>query len=176
MSVTTENAIGKILRAIERNGGVATVAKIKDSIAEFNRSGGAERLRKLLASLVAKGVLLLQKNKANNGQTVESYSIANSNVNGSSNNCTIGSSANDGSLSINVALDITLDRFLEIVHSLINVDDGKDDSDGYDNAEEYCEEGDTITFYDTHDDIPVVDPSDPDDGYKSDYDDDSLSF
>ena len=149
MSVTTENAIGKILRAIERNGGVASVAKIKDSIAEFNPSGGAERLKKLLADLVAKGILLLQKNKANNGQTVESYCLANSNVNGSSNHCTIGSSANDGSLSINVTLDITLDRLREIVHSLINVDDGKDDSDGYDNGEEYSEEGDTFSDDDT---------------------------
>ena len=136
MSITSENTIAKILRAIEQCGGVASTTDIKRRAAEFNPSGGAERLKKLLADLVAKGILLLQKNKANNGQTVESYSIANSNVNGSSNNYTIGSSANDGSLSINVALDITLDRFLKIVHSLINVDDGKDDSDGYDNGEE----------------------------------------
>jgi hypothetical protein len=149
MSITSDNTIAKILRTIEQCGGVASTTDIKRRAAEFNRSGGMERLKKLLADLVAKGILLLQKNKANNGQTVESYSIANSKVNGSSNHCINGSSANDGSLSINVALDITLDRFLEIVHSLINVDDGKDDSDGYDNAEEYSEEGDTFSDDDT---------------------------
>jgi len=174
MSTTSDTVIVKILDAIKRNGGKATVTKIKNSIAEFNKAGGVERLKKLLAKLVANGVLLLQKNKGGNGQTVESYSLVNSNVNGSSNNCTNGSSTSDGNMTIAVTLDITLGRLLDIVYSLINVDDGKDNdnSSGYDNAEEYCEVGDTIPF----DDIPDIDPSDPDDGYHSDYDDGSLSF
>ena len=50
MPVTTESTIAKILRAIEQCGGVASTTDIKRRVAEFNRSGGAERLRKLLDS------------------------------------------------------------------------------------------------------------------------------
>lgn len=169
MSMTSEIAIAKILDAIKRNGGIATVTKIKNSIAEFNqRRGGADRLRQYLDKLVANGTLTSRKDKVGKGQAVESYSLANSNINGGSNNCTNGSSTNDGNLSIAVTLDIILDRLMEIVHSLLNVDDGNgnDDSDSSDSTdeyideygEEYNEEGNILPFG-----IPYGDSDVPDD-------------
>lgn len=125
MTVTpVNNQVAKILRAIKDKGGTATITDIKRSIAEFNQRGGAERLRKLLADLVSSGTLKLRKDKVGRGMTVESYCLTDNN---SGKDSISNSNVNDGTcgnLTIAVTLDTTLDALLEIVHSLLNVDDG----------------------------------------------------
>jgi hypothetical protein len=123
MSVTTvDPAIAKILTAITRNGGAATITDIKRKIAEFNQAGGVEKLRQYLADLVSKGYLTLQTSKGDRGHDIETYSLAKSKViSGNKTNCNTASTAN---LTIAVTLDTTLEDLLQLVHSLISIEDG----------------------------------------------------
>jgi hypothetical protein len=125
MSVTTvDPAIAKILNAIQRKGETATITDIKRSIAEFNQDGGVEKLRKYLADLVAKGILTPHKTIGSRGHTIEAYSLAKSKaINGSHSS---GNTASTTNLTIAVTLDTTLEGLLEIVHSLISVEDGNE--------------------------------------------------
>lgn len=71
----------KILAAIEKRDGIATKTDIKQSIAEFhNKAGGGDELEKILADMVAQGILLEHLHEAGNGKTIKFYRSRNSNA------------------------------------------------------------------------------------------------
>jgi hypothetical protein len=106
MTITLNRSLDKIVTAIQRKGGVATLREIKRSIAEFNQSGGAEKLKQCLTDLVAHGILTLCTNKSSNGQSIESYRLANS------------SSSSPSSSNAHLKITGTFDIAIEGLHGL----------------------------------------------------------
>jgi predicted ArsR family transcriptional regulator len=117
MSMTLNNStLDKIISAIKRKGGIATLTEIKRSISEFNQSGGVEKLRQFIADLIAKGVLVLQTDKGGNGQTIESYRLTNRNVSNASN-----SNGSNTALKITVTLDMALEGLTDFSKSYCDI-------------------------------------------------------
>jgi len=139
MNVTIiRSTIDKIIAAIKRKGGIATLTDIKRSINEFNQGGGVEKLKQYIADMIAKGTIVSQTGKGSNGQTIESYRLTNRNVsNGSNSN---GGNNGNGNLKITVTLDIALEGAMDIFHSWLNADDGN--SSNNDNGNEGNDDND----------------------------------
>ena len=126
MSMTLSHPLDKIVSAIQRKG-TMTLTGIKRSIAEFNQSGGVEKLRLCLADLIANGVLVLRQDKGDKGQPIETYCLVNSKTGSTSNSNGNGGSTN---LTITVSLDIEHKGLLDAVHSFLSVDDRNSSEDG----------------------------------------------
>jgi len=126
MTMTADRLIDKILLAIQRKGGTATLTGIKRSIAEFNQSGGVPRLKQYLADLVSNGTLLLHNDQGGKGQSIETYRLAKSTVG------SLGGNRGNANLTITVSLDIGHKGLLDALLTFLNVDDGSisnEDSD-----------------------------------------------
>ena len=122
MSMTLNHPLDKIVSAIHRKGGEATLTGIKRSIAFFNQSGGVEKLRKCLDDLLENGTLTLRKDKGGNGQPIESYCLANSNISIPGNSSNPGNKSDNG-MTITVSLDIRHKGLLDAILSFLNVND-----------------------------------------------------
>ena len=119
MSFTVDNVAVKILDAIRRKGGKATLTDIKRSIAFFNQSGGVEKLRQYLGSLLSSGAIALEANEDGKGQ---SYSLAESTALLQS-SPPISSNTGKAMLTITISLDIGHKGLLDTLQSFLNVND-----------------------------------------------------
>ena len=67
------NKIASVIREL----GEACETDIKRKIAQYNKAGGAEALRKLLGDFISNGNLTVRTEKRGNGQSVKFYRLAN---------------------------------------------------------------------------------------------------
>ena len=114
--------IDKVLSAIQELK-EATATAIKRKILAFNQeAGGAEELQKILTELISTGRITARTEKKGNGKLVESYCLANSNVNDNSNRH-VDKINNGINPSISVKIDIVFegwDDIFALLPSLIN--------------------------------------------------------
>jgi len=120
MSMTFKYPFDKIIAAIRRRGGIATPTEIRRSIALFNQAGGVELLKKHLAELMSKGVIIVKTNESGKD---EAYCLVNGMDSPSSN-------SGKDNMKLTVTLEIALEGLIDAFNSFLNVDESTNSSEG----------------------------------------------
>jgi len=116
----------------------ASATEIKRKISAFHQeAGGAEKLQKILTELISTGRITARTEKKGNGKLVESYCLANSNVNDSSNRH-VDNGSNCNNPKINVKLEINFEgwdeifaQLLSVLLSLVNTDRSSNEAEAF---------------------------------------------